>query len=209
HSSLKGLPETVVAGSGWTNFTFEVSNSGDRTIEDILPHIDAVARDAELEHDYSDLVTVQVRAGDRWVDLVTQLGEGGTVNWFDLEGGQSISWDLRVSISHYVPRGIGIGIGLAQYTDDEACWTAEDENYGLYYFEILPAGTDAGEPDDAEPQTGGKSEITEVHQVDADGELAETGSDSNLPVIATIGGIAVLAGTGVVFTMKRRARAEA
>ncbi|MFE0672815.1 LAETG motif-containing sortase-dependent surface protein [Streptomyces sp. NPDC058867] len=204
HSSLSGLPETVVAGSGWTNFKFNVSNSGDETIEDILPVVGVAALDWELENDYTDLITVQVKSGGSWVDLATQFGEGGALNTFTLEGGQSISYDLRLNISRDVPSAIGIAIGLAEYSTEDACWTSEDENYGIYFFEVLPAGSDAGEPDDSKPQTGGKDEITDVSEVDVDGELAETGSDSNLPVLATIGGIAVLAGTGVVFAMKRR-----
>ncbi|MER6676485.1 LAETG motif-containing sortase-dependent surface protein [Streptomyces sp. NPDC000983] len=204
HSSLSGLPETVVAGSGWTNFKFNVSNSGDERIENILPVVGVAAMDWELEDDYTDLITVQVRSGGTWVDLATQFGEGGALNTFTLEGGQSISYDLRLNISRDVPSAIGIAIGLAEYSTEDACWTSEDENYGIYFFEVLPAGSDAGKPDDSKPQTGGKDEITDVDEVDVDGELAETGSDSNLPVVATIGGIAVLAGTGVVFAMRRR-----
>ncbi|MGW5638625.1 LAETG motif-containing sortase-dependent surface protein [Streptomyces sp. NPDC003832] len=204
HSSLSGLPETVVAGSGWTNFKFNVSNSGDERIEDILPVVGVAAMDWELEDDYTDLITVQVRSGGTWVDLATQFGEGGALNTFTLEGGRSISYDLRLNVSRDVPSAIGIAIGLAEYSTEDACWTSEDENYGIYFFEVLPAGSDAGKPDDSKPQTGGKDEITDVDEVDVDGELAETGSDSNLPVVATIGGIAVLAGTGVVFAMRRR-----
>ncbi|MBC2901329.1 LPXTG cell wall anchor domain-containing protein [Streptomyces cupreus] len=204
HSSLTGLPETVVAGSGWTDFKFNVSNSSDETIEDIMPVVGVAAMDWELEEDYTDLVTVQVRSGGTWVDIATQFGEGGALNTFTLKGGQSISYDLRVNISRDVPSAVGIAIGLAEYSTEDGCWTSEDENYGIYFFEVLPAGSDPGKPNDSKPQTGGKDEITDVDEVDVDGELAETGSDSNLPVIATIGGIAIVAGTGVVFAMKRR-----
>lgn len=41
-------------------------------------------------------------------------------------------------------------------------------------------------------------------EVNPEGVLAETGADSHLPVIATVGGTAVLAGTGVMFALKRR-----
>ncbi|MGV9456645.1 LAETG motif-containing sortase-dependent surface protein [Streptomyces sp. NPDC003635] len=210
HSSITGLPEQVVAGSGWTNFKFNVSNSSDETIEEILPIVGVAAMDWELEDDYTDLVTVQVRNGGTWVDIATQFGEGGALNTFSLEGGQSISYDLRVSVSREVPSAVGIAIGLAEYSTEDGCWTSEDENYGIYFFEVLPAGSNPGKPDDSKPQTGGKDEITDVNEVDVDGELAETGSDSNLPVIATVGGVAIVAGAGVMFAMKRRrAGAEA
>ncbi|MET8075036.1 LPXTG cell wall anchor domain-containing protein [Streptomyces sp. NPDC005303] len=204
HSSLTGLPDSIVAGSGWTNFKFNVSNSGDETIKDIQPIVGVGAVDWDFEKDYSDLVTVQVKQGGAWVDVATQFGEGGSFNAFDLDGGDSLSYQLRVKVDREVPSAIGIAIGLAEYSDDQGCWISDDENMGIYYFEVLPAGSDAGKPGDAKPQTGGKSPISDVNDVDVDGQLAETGSSSALPVLGLVGGFAVVAGTGVVFAVKRR-----
>ncbi|MEV7072903.1 hypothetical protein ACIQJT_29560 [Streptomyces sp. NPDC091972] len=204
HSSLTGLPESIVAGSGWTNFKFNVSNSGDETIKDIQPIVGVGAVDWDFEKDYTDLVTVQVKQGGSWVDVATQFGEGGSFNAFDLDGGDSLSYQLRVKVDRQVPSAIGIAIGLAEYSDDKGCWVSADENMGIYYFEVLPAGSDAGKPGDAKPQTGGKSPISDVNGVDVDGQLAETGSSSALPVVGLVGGFAVVAGTGVVFAVKRR-----
>ncbi|MGC0338494.1 LPXTG cell wall anchor domain-containing protein [Streptomyces sp. SLBN-8D4] len=204
HSSLTGLPESIVAGSGWTNFKFNVSNSGDETIKDIQPIVGVGAVDWDFEKDYSDLVTVQVKQGGSWADVATQFGEGGSFNAFDLDGGDSLSYQLRVKVDREVPSAIGIAIGLAEYSDDKGCWVSADENMGIYYFEVLPAGSDAGKPNDAKPQTGGKSPISDVNGVDVDGQLAETGSSSALPVLGLVGGFAVVAGTGVVFAVKRR-----
>jgi len=204
HSSLTGLPESIVAGSGWTNFKFNVNNSGDDTIKGIQPYIGVGAVDWDFEEDYSDLVTVQVKQGGSWVDVATQFGEGGAFNSFSLDGGDSLSYQLRVKVDREVPSAVGIAIGLAEYSDDKACWISEDENYGIYYFEVLPAGSDAGDPNDAKQQTGGKSAISDVNDVDVDGQLAETGSSSALPVLGLVGGFAVVAGTGVVFAVKRR-----
>ncbi|MDQ0763320.1 LPXTG cell wall anchor domain-containing protein [Streptomyces canus] len=204
HSSLTGLPESIVAGSGWTNFKFNVKNSGDDTIKDIQPIVGIGAVDWDFEKDYSDLVTLQVKQGGSWVDVATQFGEGGTFNAFSLDGGDSLSYQLRVKVDRKVPSAIGIAIGLAEYSDDKGCWVSDDENAGIYYFEVLPAGSDPGKPNDATPQTGGKSPISDVNGVDVDGQLAETGSSSALPVLGLVGGFAVVAGTGVVFAVKRR-----
>ncbi|MFI6440995.1 LPXTG cell wall anchor domain-containing protein [Streptomyces sp. NPDC050759] len=204
HSSLTGLPESIVAGSGWTNFKFNVDNSGDDTIKDIQPFVGVGAVDWDFETDYSDLVTVQVKKGGAWVDVATQFGEGGSFNAFDLDGGDSLSYQLRVKVDREVPSAIGIAIGLAEYSDDKGCWVSDDENAGIYYFEVLKAGSDPGKPNDAKPQTGGKSAISDVNDVDVDGALAETGSSSALPVLGLVGGFAVVAGTGVVFAVKRR-----
>ncbi|MBW8821917.1 MAG: LPXTG cell wall anchor domain-containing protein [Streptomyces sp.] len=204
HSSLTGLPESIVAGSGWTNFKFNVSNSGDDTIKDIQPIVGVGAVDWDFETDYSDLVTLQVKQGGTWVDVATEFGEGGSFNAFSLDGGDSLSYQLRVKVDREVPSAIGIAIGLAEYSDDEGCWVSDDENAGIYYFEVLPAGSNPGKPNDSKPQTGGKSPISDVNDVDVDGRLAETGSSSALPVLGLVGGFAVVAGTGVVFAVKRR-----
>ncbi|MGW0423921.1 LPXTG cell wall anchor domain-containing protein [Streptomyces sp. NPDC003015] len=204
HSSLTGLPESIVAGSGWTNFKFNVSNTGDDTIKDIQPIVGVGAVDWDFEEDYSDLLTLQVKQGGAWVDVTTEFGEGGAFNAFSLDGGDSLSYQLRVKVDRQVPSAIGIAIGLAQYSDDKGCWVSSDENAGIYYFEVLPAGSDAGNPKDTKPQTGGKNVISDVNGVDVDGQLAETGSSSALPVLGLVGGFAVVAGTGVVFAVKRR-----
>ena len=189
HSSLTGLPESIVAGSGWTNFKFNVNNSGDDTIKDIQPFVGVGAVDWDFEKDYSDLVTVQVKQGGSWVDVATEFGEGGAFNSFSLGGGDSLSYQLRVKVDREVPSAVGIAIGLAEYSDEDACWVSGDENSGIYYFEVLPAGSDAGKPNDSKPQTGGKSPISDVNDVDVDGQLAETGSSSALPVLGLVGGV--------------------
>ncbi|WP_406219166.1 LPXTG cell wall anchor domain-containing protein [Streptomyces canus] len=204
HSSLTGLPESIVAGSGWTNFKFNVNNSGDDTIKDIQPFIGVGAVDWDFEEEYSDLITVQVKQGGSWVDIATDFGEGGAFNSFALDGGDSVSYQLRLKVDRKVPSAVGIAIGLAEYSDEKECWVSSDENYGIYYFEVLPAGSNPGKPNDAKPQTGGKSAISDVNDVDVDGQLAETGSSSALPVLGLVGGFAVVAGTGVVFAVKRR-----
>lgn len=205
HSGLSGLPETIVAGSGWTNFSFDVSNSGDQDIKNIKPLI-GVAAVGWDEVDYSGKIKIQVfnKETGSWQTLADAAGEGATFTAFALDAGQSTSFKLRLSVSGKVPDAIGITGGFAQYSDADGCWLADDPNGWVYFFDILAAGSDPGNPDDAKPQTGGQKPISNVSEVDVDGSLAETGSSSNLPVIGTIGGIAIVAGAGVVFAMKRR-----
>jgi LPXTG-motif cell wall-anchored protein len=205
HSGLSGLPETIVAGSGWTNFSFNVSNTGEQDIKNIKPLI-GVAAVGWDEKDYSGQIKVQVfnKQAGAWQTLADAAGEGATFTSFSLDAGQSTSFKLRLSVSGKVPDSIGITGGFAQYSDADGCWLADDPNGWIYFFDILAAGSDPGNPDDAKPQTGGSKPIDDVSEVDVDGELAHTGSDSNLPVIATVGGVAIVAGAGVVFAMKRR-----
>ncbi|KUL24061.1 LPXTG cell wall anchor domain-containing protein [Streptomyces regalis] len=205
HSGLSGLPETIVAGSGWTSFSFNVSNSGDQDIKNIKPLI-GVAAFGWDEVDYSGQIKVQVfnKETGSWQTLADAAGEGATFTAFALDAGQSTSFKLRLSVSGKVPDSIGITGGFATYSDADGCWVADDPNGWVYFFDILAAGSDPGDPGDAKPQTGGSKPISDVSDVDVTGELAHTGSDSNLPVIATVGGVAIVAGAGVMFAMKRR-----
>ncbi|WP_371599185.1 hypothetical protein [Streptomyces sp. NBC_00564] len=204
-SGLSGLPDTIVAGSGWTKFSFNVSNHGDDTITDIAPLI-GVAAIGWDEEDYSGEISVQVLDKDSgtWREVAGAAGEGGTFTPFSLGAGKSTSYQLRLSVSGDVPDAIGVTGGFAQYADDEGCWIADDPNGWIYFFDILAAGSDAGDPEDAKPQTGGSKEISDAKTVDASGSLAETGSSSVLPLIGLTGGVAVVAGAGAVYVVRRR-----
>ncbi|MFG3658186.1 LAETG motif-containing sortase-dependent surface protein [Streptomyces sp. NPDC047706] len=203
-SGLSGLPETIVAGSGWTEFSFDVSNNGDEPIKKIKPLI-GVAAFGWDEEDYSGEIVVQVfdKAAGSWHTLADAAGEGATFPAFDLGAGQSTSYPLRLSVSGKVPEAIGLTGGFAQYSDAEGCWMADDPNGWFYIFDILAAGSDAGDPQDAKPQ-GGMAELDEVNDVDATGSLAETGSSSALPMIGLAGGVAVVAGAGALFVVRRK-----
>ncbi|MFD3499344.1 LAETG motif-containing sortase-dependent surface protein [Streptomyces sp. NPDC058678] len=204
-SGLSGLPETIVAGSGWTGFSFNVSNHGDDEIKDIKPLIGVAAIGWDDAEDYSGEIKVQVfnTATHAWDTIANAAGEGGTFPSFSLGAGQSISYKLRLSVSGKVPDSLGLTGGLAEYADDEGCWVADDPNGWVYFFDILAAGSDAGDPNDAKPQ-GGKTDLTDVNEVSATGTLAETGSSSALPMIGLVGGVAVVAGAGAVFVVRRR-----
>ncbi|MFF0158825.1 LAETG motif-containing sortase-dependent surface protein [Streptomyces sp. NPDC005263] len=204
-SGLSGLPDTIVAGSGWTGFTFKVTNHGDDEIKDIKPLIGVAAIGWDDEKDYSGKITVQVfdKSSHTWQTIANAAGEGGTFPAFSLGAGGSVSYQLRLSVSGKVPDSLGLTGGFAEYADDQGCWIADDPNGWLYFFDILGAGSDAGNPNDAKPQ-GGKTDLTDVNEVSATGSLAETGSSSALPVIGLVGGVAVVAGAGAVFVVRRR-----
>jgi LPXTG-motif cell wall-anchored protein len=204
-SGLAGLPETIVAGSGWTAFSFNVSNRGDDEIKDIKPLIGVAAIGWDDAEDYSGEIKVQVfnTATHTWDTIANAAGEGGTFPSFSLGAGQSVSYKLRLSVSGKVPDSLGLTGGLAEYADDEGCWIADDPNGWVYFFDILAAGSDAGDPNDAEPQ-GGMKDLDDVNEVAATGSLAETGSSSALPMIGLVGGAAVVAGVGAVFVVRRR-----
>ncbi|MFE7167327.1 LAETG motif-containing sortase-dependent surface protein [Streptomyces sp. NPDC057616] len=205
-SGLSGLPDTIVAGSGWTAFSFNVSNHGDQEIKDIKPLIGVAAVGWEDAQDYSGQIKVQVfdKSTKSWQTIADAAGEGGTFTAFSLGAGQSVSYQLRLSVSGKVPDSLGLTGGLAEYADEQGCWLADDPNGWVYFFDILAAGSDPGKPGDAKPQTGGMKPIKNVNEVDATGSLAETGSSSALPMIGLTGGLAVALGAGAVFVVRRR-----
>ncbi|MEV0638857.1 LAETG motif-containing sortase-dependent surface protein [Streptomyces sp. NPDC050619] len=205
-SGLSGLPETVVAGGGWTAFSFNVSNKGDDEVKDIKPLLGVAAFGWDDEKDYSGQIKLQIfdKSSGTWTTVADAAGEGGTFPAFSLGAGQSVSYKLRLSVSGKVPDSMGLTGGLAEYADDEGCWIADDPNGWFYFFDILAAGSDAGNPNDAKPQTGGMKDLSDVNEVSATGSLAETGSSSALPVIGLVGGFAVVAGAGAVFVVRRR-----
>jgi LPXTG-motif cell wall-anchored protein len=208
HSGLSGLPDTIVAGSGWTEFSFNVRNSGDEEIKNITPLIGVAAIGWDAE-DYSGKVTVQVyKAGAGWTTLADAAGEGAALTTFSLGAGQSNSYQLRLSVSGDVPDAIGVTGGIARYSDAEGCWMADDPNGWSYFFDILAAGSEAPKPGDAKPQTGGMADLDDVNSVDVTGSLAETGAGSALPMIGLVGGAAVVAGAGAVYIVRRK-KAEA
>ena len=100
-SGLSGLPETIVAGSGWTAFSFNVSNHGDDEIKDIKPLIGVAAIGWEDIEDYSGEIKVQVfnTATRSWDTIANAAGDGGTFPSFSLGAGQSVSYKLRLSVS--------------------------------------------------------------------------------------------------------------
>jgi LPXTG-motif cell wall-anchored protein len=74
---------------------------------------------------------------------------------------------------------------------------------------VLAAGGEPGEGvEDAEPN-GDKPDVTEGAKPQGDakeitGNLAETGSGSALPMVGIAGGVAVVAGAGAMFVVRRR-----
>ncbi|MGW6904641.1 LAETG motif-containing sortase-dependent surface protein [Streptomyces sp. NPDC054940] len=216
-AEISGLPSKIVAGSGWHNFEFVATNNSDKDLENVW--IEAFTEYADEVNDesslYLDLAEIQVKEDGKWTSSYQDFYKdedgkvvftGSFVASLDkLEANSSSSLDLRVRVKSSAPAGASFALSQAIYAgDDAACYG----NGEFYEFTVLAAGSNPGDVDPADP-TGekpsgidGKKPQGEVQEIT--GNLAETGSSSQLPVIATIGGVAILAGAGVVFAMKRR-----
>ncbi|MFF4053825.1 LAETG motif-containing sortase-dependent surface protein [Streptomyces chartreusis] len=215
-AEISGLPSKIVAGSGWHNFEFVATNNSDKDLENVW--IEAFTEYADENVDeslYLNMAEIQVKQDGKWTSSYQDsykdedgkvVFTGSFVASLDkLEANSTSSLDLRVRVKSSAPAGSSFALSQAIYAgEDAACYG----NGEFYEFTVLAAGSTPGDVDPAEPNgekpTGidGKKPQGEVEEVT--GNLAETGSSSNLPVIGTIGGIAIVAGAGVVFAMKRR-----
>ncbi|MEV6424070.1 hypothetical protein [Streptomyces sp. NPDC051662] len=210
-TSLSGLPERVVAGSGFQSFELNVSNKGEHDYERVDLGVFAFQID-ETSWDLSTgYLTLQYKDPESGVWTPISLGEddegSGYLGYTDVKAKESFSVDLRLSVAKSAPAGLGYAFSVGVYADDEGnCVSSGDESF--YEFEIVAAGTDPGDPNEAKPQEGGKKPIPAKPagniEIKPQGHLAETGSSSVVPVIGMAGGIAIVAGAGVMFAMKRR-----
>ncbi|MFF9124078.1 LAETG motif-containing sortase-dependent surface protein [Streptomyces sp. NPDC014889] len=209
-TSLTGLPSKVVAGSGFHNFKLNVKNTGSNSYKRVDMGVAAQLVDDKRFTDQTRHLTLQYKdpASGTWENISQDAKDPAYayVAYTDIKANESFSVDLRLSVDEKAPSGVGVTITIGMYADDKGnCVYATDKDY--YLFEVLAAGTSAGNPPDAKPQ-GGRKELPAKpvgdRQIVPQGHLAETGSDSALPMIALAGGAAVAVGAGAVFVVRRR-----
>ncbi|MGW9300087.1 LPXTG cell wall anchor domain-containing protein [Streptomyces cyaneofuscatus] len=215
-TSLSGLPSQIVAGSGFHGFKLNVENKGDKAYKRVDLGLLAAQVDEDSWLPNTDHLTLQFKNPETggWTDISLDQDDEviGYIGYTDIRAKESFSIDLRLSVDKKAPEGFGFAIVIGLYADEEGnCVYPEGEAF--YEFDVLAADADAGEPNEAEPQTGGKKPVPVKPvgntEIKPEGTLAQTGSDSNLPVIATIGTVAILAGAGVVFALGRRRKGDA
>ncbi len=204
--SITGLPGKIAAGSGWHKFKLNVLNTSKSPIKDI----DYVAG-AAADKDGANIFTskqVELQSLDPVTKTWETLDEEGHAVGYvassdELKPGHEVNLPLRVNVKASAPVGAGFTLGGGLYIGDKDCFGFKDV---AYKFRIVKAGTDTG---GTKPQEGGKVPVPSEKPAagttaEVSGSLAETGAGSMLPTVGVAGGVAVLAGAGVVFAMKRR-----
>ncbi|MFI6939318.1 LAETG motif-containing sortase-dependent surface protein [Streptomyces sp. NPDC050418] len=222
-SKVSGLPGKIVAGSGWKNFSLTITNKSDADLRDVAFYVEV--DNFEFEDDTKALrhfIDLEFRdpASGQWVNI-DEAVEQSYYFWGveTMKSKDFVKADLRVSIAKNAPTGDGYSFGAGGYlgnVNGEDC-IAEDYAGSDLYFEVLKPGSSNENPGEAKPGKGDKDPKPgpdtrpqgDVEEIPVSGNLAETGSSSQLPVIGLIGGITVVAGAGVVFAVKRRKGAEA
>lgn len=204
---FSGLPGKIAKGSGWHQFDVTFSNNSKSTLTD-LGFFAGVAADEEGEKLFSTKqVALQAKNPETGAWEAVEL-EGESVDYLgfadSLKADYEITIPLRLNVTASAPVGAGFSLGAGVYADsDGGCEGVGDS---AYKFQIVASGTDTS---GTKPQEGGSiplpAEKPSAGSVPAvTGSLAETGAGSALPKIGLFGGIAVVAGAGVVFAVRRR-----
>ncbi|MFC5954403.1 LPXTG cell wall anchor domain-containing protein [Streptomyces pratens] len=204
---ISGLPGKITAGSGWREFSLDVVNNSDSTLED-LDYLAGAAADVDgYDLFKSKQVELQVQNPDNktWATLDEDGYAVGYIGYStELEAGYQVNIPMRLNVKASAPVGAGFTLGATIYGDSDG----DCLGYGSvsYKFQIVAAGTDT---DGTKPQVGGKAPVTDKKPVHSNtpkvtGSLAETGAGSALPMIGLLGGAAVVAGAGAVFVVRRR-----
>ncbi|MDK1472813.1 LAETG motif-containing sortase-dependent surface protein [Streptomyces sp. 549] len=213
-TSLTGLPDAVVAGSGWNTFQLQMHNTGKSAIDGVSPFVAVWAENEEDVFFEEFALQAYDTASGKWQVVSDGIGAGGYFTQVSLKAGEKRTFQLRLKVDAEVPYSLGIAVGAGEYsTADGGCWVSHDDNGWVYLFEVLEEGAKPGKPGEAKPkpQTGGKKpiEADKVSEVKVTGELAATGSDSNLPMFALAGAAAVALGAGAMFVVRRRRNDDA
>ena len=221
-ASITGLPNKIVAGSGWHTFKFVVKNASDKDLQNVwinalTEYSDDVNEDSSL---MLDLAEIQLKQDGKWTDSYQEtVGTGSDETTLSgsivavlptLEKQSSTTLDLRVKIKSSAPAGSSFALSQAVYAGKgESCYVNGD----YYEFSVLAAGSsepgDVGEAKPTGQKPTGTSDVKPQGSVnEATGNLAETGSSSALPVIGLVGGAAVVAGAAAVVMVRRRKTGE-
>ncbi|MET8448471.1 LAETG motif-containing sortase-dependent surface protein [Streptomyces sp. NPDC005209] len=210
-ADIKGLPGKIVAGDGFHDFKLVVTNDSKADVEGVAFY--AEVENYELDESkflspYVDLEFKNPESG-AWDRIGTDDWAGDYFFYVaKLKSGASQTVDLRVSIDAKAPAGDAYSFGSGAYLDNVKGQDCIAEGWAQYDFEVLKAGSSNPDPGDATPSGEGPKDSPKKPQGDVSdlptGNLAETGSSSALPIVGLVGGVAVVAGAGAVFAVRRR-----
>ncbi|WP_234312060.1 LAETG motif-containing sortase-dependent surface protein [Streptomyces griseus] len=209
--AVSGLPGKIVAGSGWHNFALTAANHSDTSLGTVQWL--ALVDNDSLSDDENDWLSTYAKLEyfdpktKSWQSIADVVGNGIFFGQTSLGPKKTVTIKLRVDITAKAPVGDGFTVGLGGYVDEEK--NCVHSAYGQFEFTVLKPGSSNDNPGEAKPgkgqkPAGGKTPQGGSSEIPATGNLAETGSSSALPIIGLVGGVAVVAGAGAVFVVRRR-----
>ncbi|WP_371661795.1 LAETG motif-containing sortase-dependent surface protein [Streptomyces sp. NBC_00280] len=228
--TASGNLKRMLPGGSWRGITLKVENRSDTALKGVEPILHEIGYldGPDFLEEIMPFIKVQRRDVKThvWVDVpFVDYGTIGYLPEVDVAARKAVTLDLRMSVdekihmppafpgSDYVKYGYIGGGSLRADTkradDDGVCLYARAKEL---YFDVYKSGTDTGDGDgggtkppssgEPTPQAGTTAPITPGPT--PTGDLAHTGSSSALPVIAGVGGAAVVLGAGAVYVVRRR-----
>ncbi|WP_336605867.1 LAETG motif-containing sortase-dependent surface protein [Streptomyces sp. BA2] len=209
---LSGLPGKIVAGSGWHQFKLTASNPSDEDLGEVqwLAAVDNFTESEDEKDWLANYAQIQYFNPDSkaWESIADEVSGGLYFGSTELGAKEKVDIKLRVNVSAEAPAGDGYALGLGGYLDSEQ--NCVHNAFAFYEFTVLKAGSNNENPGEAEENkggktpAGGKTPTGGAKEIPTTGNLAETGSSSMLPTIGLVGGVAVIAGAGAVFVVRRK-----
>lgn len=209
---LSGLPGKIVAGSGWHQFKLTASNPSDQDLGEVqwLAAVDNFTESEDEKDWLANYAEIQYFNPDTkaWESIADEVSGGLYFGTTELGAKEKVDIKLRVNVNAKAPAGDGYALGLGGYLDSEE--NCLHNAFAFYEFTVLKAGSDNENPGEADKNeggktpNGGKTPQGGAKDIPTTGSLAETGSSSALPTIGLVGGVAVIAGAGAVFVVRRK-----
>ncbi|MEU7700431.1 peptidase [Streptomyces sp. NPDC039028] len=214
-------PKTVTAGTSAV-FSLRITNTTDRTLDQVQAYADAAALpDGEepIDEDgfFKRYISVEwTGAGNpHW----SPIGEDfDAIEVGELVKGGHADVKLRLTVDAKTPVGPGVAFAVGAYeNNDETCGIGED--YAHAEFDILAAKTDKPKPEPKPtpsettatptpaPSTGGNNNTTQQggsSNTPVNGSLAATGANENLTRLGFAAAATVALGAGAMVIARRR-----
>ncbi|MFE9447259.1 cell wall protein [Streptomyces sp. NPDC006739] len=210
-AGIKGLPGKIVAGDGFHAFKLVVTNESKTTVDGVAFYAEVENYELDQAKYLSPYVDLEFKnpANGRWDRIGTDDWAGDYFFYVDhLKPGAGKSIDLRVSIDSKAPAGDAYSFGSGAYLDKVKGQDCIAEGWAQYDFTVLKPGSTNPAPGNAVPSDKGTKDSVKKPQGNVSelptGNLAATGSSDALPTVGLVGGVAVVAGAGAVFAMRRR-----
>ncbi|MFC8126152.1 LAETG motif-containing sortase-dependent surface protein [Streptomyces sp. NPDC057302] len=209
---LSGLPGKIVAGSGWHQFKLTATNPSDEDLGEVqwLAAVDNFTESQDEKDWLANYAQIQYfnPESKAWESIADEVTGGVYFGTTELGAKEKVDIKLRLNVSAKAPAGDGYALGLGGYLDSEQ--NCVHNAFAFYDFTVLKPGSDNENPGEAEENeggkkpTGGEKPLGGAKEIPTTGNLAETGSSSMLPTIGLVGGVAVIAGAGAVFVVRRK-----
>ncbi|QKW09357.1 LPXTG cell wall anchor domain-containing protein [Streptomyces sp. NA04227] len=162
-TSLRGLPSKIVAGSGWHDFTYRVTNVSETKVMETVVSLYLGTADPKLDDIAELAVTVEWfdPAAGKWKaiegDGAEVLGNEEFATVETLEPGEYADAKMRIKVGGDAKAGTGYFFTIGHsYGEDGQCGF---DDISRFDFTVLARGSEPGPVDEAEGKPGTVDDI--------------------------------------------------